>query len=85
MSRTPEPLGLETWRRGALLGIVWVMVLFAATGFAWLLLGLGELSTVGRALCAIGIGPVLGLTLIAGWWLVRRPRLNGGEQKRTDS
>ncbi len=75
MSDPTDPLGGYVWRRGSLLGLVWLAVFVVATGASYALLGvLGWVGT-GRALCAMGIGPVVGTALIALWWAVRRPAL----------
>ncbi len=38
-------------------------------------MGVTGWSGTARALCAMGVGPVLGITIIIGWWMVRRPVL----------
>jgi len=68
-----DPLGWPVWRRGALLGLQWVVVFFVLTAVIYAALGLLGWSGVGRALCAMGVGPVLGTGMILGWWAIRRP------------
>jgi hypothetical protein len=70
-----DPLGWPVWRRGALLGLRWVAVFCAVTVVVYALLGLVGWSGVGRALCAMGIGPVIGTAVILLWWAIRRPSL----------
>lgn len=70
-----DPLGWPVWRRGALLGLRWVTVFFAVTVMIYALLGVGGWSGVGRALCAMGVGPVIGTVVILVWWAIRRPSL----------
>ncbi len=67
-----DPLSLETWRRGARLGLWMVLVFFGSTALVWLLMGLLGWDSVVRALCAMCVGPVFAVALIAGWWLRRR-------------
>ena len=75
MNDPSNPLGWHVWRRGALLGMQWVVVLFAATVIVFAALGVLGWSGAGRALCAMGIGPVLGAGVIAAWWVFHRPAL----------
>jgi hypothetical protein len=70
-----DPLGWPVWRRGVLLGLRWVAVFFAVTVVIYALLGGLGWSGVGRALCAMGVGPVLGTGVIGLWWTIRRPSL----------
>lgn len=63
------------WRRGALLGVQWVAILFVVTLGIYALMGVTGWSGTLRALCAMGIGPVVGVSVIAVWWMVRRPVL----------
>ncbi|MBN1967108.1 MAG: hypothetical protein JW910_20810, partial [Anaerolineae bacterium] len=42
---------------------------------AYVVMGLFGWSGVWRALCAMGIGPLLASALIGVWWLARRPTL----------
>lgn len=71
MNDPKNPLGWETWRRGAWLGLRLALVLFGVTLLAWLVMGLFGWSGELRALCAMGIGPVLAVCLILGWWVFR--------------
>ncbi len=73
MSDPTDPLGGHVWRRGSLLGLVWLAVFVAATGAIYALLGVLGWAGTGRALCAMGVGPAVGTVLIALWWVVRRP------------
>lgn len=73
MDESTKLFGGAVWRRGALLGLQWVTVLFVATLGIYLLMGVIGWSGTLRALCAMGIGPVVGVGGIAVWWLVRRP------------
>jgi hypothetical protein len=75
MNDPSNPLGWAAWRRGALLGLRLALVLFAATGVMYGLLGITGWSGTVRALCAMGVGPLAGVTVIALWWIVRRPAL----------
>ncbi|HVO68837.1 MAG TPA: hypothetical protein VMT24_02260 [Aggregatilineaceae bacterium] len=70
-----DPLGWPVWRRGALLGLRWVAVFFAATVVIYAALGTVGWSGVGRALCAMAVGPILGTGVILLWWAVRHPSL----------
>jgi len=70
-----DPLGWPVWRRGALLGLRWVIVFCAVTVVIYVLLGVLGWSGVGRALCAMGVGPVLGTAIILLWWTIHRPSL----------
>ncbi|NDJ75521.1 MAG: hypothetical protein GYB65_04610 [Chloroflexi bacterium] len=84
-----NPLGPDVWQRGAKLGLLWVGVFFAVTAGVYLLMGVAGWSGVARALCAMGIGPVLATGGITVWWLVRRPTLetavlSGGEEHGED-
>jgi hypothetical protein len=58
-----------------MLGAQWLVVFFAATGGAFFLLGAAGWTGVGRALCAMGLGPVLATGIIGAWWIIRRPTL----------
>jgi hypothetical protein len=73
--------GREVWRRGALLGLQWLALFVAVTVLIYLLMGVTGWSGTARALCAMGAGPVLGITIIIVWWTVRRPVLVPPEQK----
>ncbi len=75
MSDPTNPLGGYVWRRGGLLGLLWLAVFAGATGAAYLLLGALGWAGTGRALCAMGVGPLVGTALIVLWWAVRRPTL----------
>jgi hypothetical protein len=81
-----DPLGWPVWRRGALLGLRWVAVFFAVTVVIYAALGTLGWSGVGRALCAMAVGPVLGTGAILVWWAIRRPSLAslGAEHAPTD-
>ncbi len=68
-------LGREVWRRGALLGLQWLALFIIITVMIYLLMGITGWSGTVRALCAMGAGPVLGITIIIAWWMVRRPVL----------
>lgn len=83
MSEPLQPFQGEIWQRGAKLGLVWLIVLSVATVAVFGLMGLAGWSGTGRALCAMGVGPVVGLAAIGVWWLVRRPTL-GAAQDRFD-
>lgn len=67
-----DPLSPETWRRGARLGLWMALVFFGSTALVWLLMGLLGWDSVVRALCAMCIGPVFAVALLAGWCLRRR-------------
>lgn len=75
MNDPNSPLGWRVWRRGALLGLQWLAVFFAATAAAYGVMGLLGWSGVLRALCAMGVGPVLAIGVIVAWWVIRRPAL----------
>ena len=68
-------LGREVWRRGALLGLQWLALFVAITITIYILMGVTGWSGTVRALCAMGIGPILGIVMIIAWWAVRRPVL----------
>lgn len=72
---TGNPLSGEVWRRGALLGLRWTALFFGVMGITYLLLGVVGWSGVGRALCAMGVGPVIGTAILVVWWMIRRPAL----------
>ncbi len=75
MSEEPfDPLRKEIWQRGARLGLVWLALFFASAAALYGVMGLFGWQAVWRALCAMFIGPVVGTAIIAGWWVVRRPR-----------
>jgi hypothetical protein len=73
MNKTPNVLGGEVWRRGARLGLRWTAVFFGVMAVMYLLLGVTGWSGTVRALCAMGIGPVIGTLIIVVWWGIRRP------------
>lgn len=75
MNDPSNSLGWAVWQRGARLGLVWLGVFLVMTAAAYGLLALAGWDGVLAALCALGLGPVLALIVIAGWWLVRRPTL----------
>jgi hypothetical protein len=52
-----------------------VAVFFVVTVVIYTLLGPVGWPGVGRALCAMAVGPVLGTGVILLWWAVRRPSL----------
>lgn len=79
MGEPLKPWQGEVWERGARLGLIWLGVFTAMTVCAFLVLGITGWSGTLRALCAMGIGPLMGTGLIAGWWLVRRPNLGLAE------
>lgn len=82
MGEPLQPWQGEVWRRGARLGMVWLGVFAAVTVVLYLVMGITGWSGALRALCAMAFGPIIGLGLIAGWWVVRRPNLavTGGTQ-----
>ncbi len=73
MNESSDLLGGAVWRRGAVLGLQWATVLFVVTLGIYFLMGVTGWSGTLRALCAMGVGPVLGVGVIAAWWMVRRP------------
>ena len=75
MGDTSDRLGGYVWRRGGLLGLLWLAVFAAAAGLTYGLLGLLGWAGTGRALCAMGVGPLVGTALMVLWWAVRRPTL----------
>ncbi|WP_162909385.1 hypothetical protein [Aggregatilinea lenta] len=84
MNDPNSPMGWETWRRGGQLGLRLVAVLFGATLILWLAMGLVGWEAQARALAAMCIGPVLGLGVIAGWWLLRgKNALAGTDRHRS--
>ena len=72
MNDPAGPLGLDIWRRGALLGLRLLVVFFVVTLVVWLLLGALGWAGVLRALCAMGVGPFVALGIVGAWWLMRR-------------
>ena len=83
MSDPSNPLGGHVWRRGGLLGLLWLVIFAAATVASYALLGALGWDATGRALYAMGVGPVLGTVLIALWWVLRRPALLPPAASRT--
>jgi len=85
--RDPSSNPLDgVWRRAGRLGLIWAALFFAVTLLIYLLLGgLGWSAGVGRALCAMAVGPVLALVGIAAWWMVRRPAFEPPRRKRDDA
>jgi hypothetical protein len=75
MNDPSNPLGWAVWRRGARLGLVWLALFAAVTVGTYACMGVTGWSGAARALCAMGIGPVLGTGIIAAWWVIRRPSL----------
>ncbi len=73
-----DPLEKTIWRRGARLGLVWLALFFASAAALYGVLGLLGWQAAWRALCAMFVGPLVGTVIIAGWWLVRRPRWDVG-------
>ena len=73
MADSANPLGGEVWRRGGRLGLIWLVVFTLVTVVIFLLLGVVGWSGTARALCAMGVGPILGTAGIVAWWVVRRP------------
>ena len=76
---------LAVWRRGAVLGLVWLALFFVVTLGVYVLLGAVGWSGVTRALCAMGTGPLLGMCLIGVWWIVRKPALAPAAGERSTS
>jgi len=81
MNDPTNPIGWAVWRRGAVLGLIWVVVFFAVTGITYGVMGLAGWTGDVRALCAMGIGPILATIVIVGWWMVRRPTLAVPEKR----
>lgn len=75
MTDPSNPLDMAVWQRGARLGLVWVVIFFGVTALLYLLMGALGWSGITRALCAMGLGPVIALGVIAVWWWARRPAL----------
>ena len=73
MNDPTSPLGWHVWRRGAKLGLQWLIVFAAATVGLYVLLGALGWGGIAQALCAMFTGPVIGTALIVVWWLRRRP------------
>lgn len=91
MGEPLQPWQGEVWRRGARLGLAWLGVFAAVTVVMFLVLGITGWSGALRALCAMGVGPVIGMVMIVGWWMVWRPNLgiglaaqDGGEKANRD-
>jgi hypothetical protein len=84
MNDPSNPLGWPVWRRGALLGLQWLALFVMVTVAIYGLMGLIGWSGTARALCAMGVGPVLGTGIIVLWWLVRRPTLAAPEPPQPD-
>ncbi len=81
MSQEPfDPLRKEIWQRGARLGVLWLGLFFTSAAALYGLMGLFGWEAVWRALCAMFIGPLVGTVIIAGWWIMRRPRWDVGTQ-----
>ncbi len=76
MADSANPLSGDVWRRGARLGLVWLVVFTLVTIAIYLLMGVVGWSGTARALCAMCTGPVLGTAGIVAWWVVRRPTLD---------
>jgi hypothetical protein len=72
MSKLPDNLVSEVYRRGAALGLRWTLVFFVVTGIIYLLIGLLGSSGAGRALCAMCAGPLIGTGVIVAGWKSRR-------------
>lgn len=75
MNDPSNPLGWAVWRRGALLGLQWLALFVIVTVAIYAVMGVTGWSGTARALCAMGIGPVIGIGIIVVWWMVRRPAL----------
>ena len=80
-----NPLGGDVWRRGAVLGLRWTALFFGVMAVTYLLLGIAGWSGAGRALCAMGVGPVIGTAILVGWWMIRRPALAPPDQTRASA
>ena len=85
MSDPIHPLSGAVWRRGALLGLIWLAVYAGMTVVLYVLMGLTGWSGTLRALCAMGSGPLVGTVLIAMWWGIRRPTLLPGDGESSES
>ncbi len=72
---TNSLFGWEIWQRGGLLGLIWLALFAAITVGIYLLMGVTGWDGTARALCAMLIGPVIGVGVIIGWWVIRRPML----------
>ncbi|RPJ00067.1 MAG: hypothetical protein EHM39_05430 [Chloroflexi bacterium] len=68
-------LGWEVWQRGGRLGLIWLALFAIITVVIYLLMGVTGWEGTARALCAMLVGPVIGIGVIIGWWVVRRPML----------
>ena len=75
MNDPVNPLGREVWQRGARLGLWWTLICFGAALLVYAVLGLLGWAGVARALCAMAIAPAAATSLIAAWWVARRPAL----------
>ncbi len=75
MNNPSKPFGPAVWRRGAQLGLIWLALFAVVTVMIYLLMGVIGWSGTARALCAMGIGPVIGIGIIVAWWTIRRPVL----------
>jgi hypothetical protein len=75
MNDPSNPLGWPVWRRGALLGLLWLALFVMVTVAVYGVMGLIGWSGTARVLCAMGTGPVLGTVIIGVWWVIRRPTL----------
>jgi hypothetical protein len=84
MNDPANPLGGDVWRRGAKLGLQWVAVFFAVTLIVYLIMGVTGWSGAARALCAMGLGPIIGIGVIVVWGLIRRPALLPREEGKHD-
>jgi Na+/serine symporter len=85
MNDPSHPLGPAIWRRGAALGLVWVVLFAVVTLSLYVLMAVIGWSGTARALCAMGAGPVLGTGVIVGWWVIRRPVLAPPDDERGKS
>ena len=73
MNDPVNPLGWSVWKRGARLGLLWAVLVFATTGVIFALMGVIGWSTTARVICAALLGPLLASAVIGAWWLTRRP------------
>lgn len=79
MNDPTSPMGWHVWRRGALLGLLWLAVFVVVTLLLYGVLGILGWSGVAQALCAMFTGPVIGTVLIVVWWIKRKPSLMPGQ------
>jgi hypothetical protein len=72
---TSNLFGRAIWQRGGLLGLIWLGLFAAITVVLYLLMGIIGWDGTARVLCAMILGPLLGIGVIVGWWVIRRPML----------